>query len=113
MENSTSCIDLIFTNQPNLVIDSGVHPPLRTNCHHQILYCKLNLNIKFPPQKFNKFIVSIFSNFVPNRLVTCDDMDPPWMNEFVKTQNQIEKNPIKIMLNMGEQKMIMSNFKLQ
>ena len=77
MENSTSCIDLIFTNQPNLVIDSGVHPSLHTNCHHQILYCKLNLNIKFPPQKFNKFIVSIFSNFVPNRLVTCDDMDPP------------------------------------
>ena len=52
MENSTSCIDLIFTNQPNLVIDSGVHPSLHTNCHHQILYCKLNLHIKFPPQKF-------------------------------------------------------------
>ena len=49
MENSVSCIDLIFTNQPNLVIDSGVHLSLHANCHHQIVNCKLNLNIKFPP----------------------------------------------------------------
>ena len=49
MQNSASCIDLIFTNQPNLVIDCAVHPSLHTNCDHQIVYCKLNLNIKFPP----------------------------------------------------------------
>ena len=30
-------LKLIFTNQPNLVIDSGAHPSLRTNCHHQII----------------------------------------------------------------------------
>ena len=41
MENSASFIDLIFTNQRNLVIDSGVHPSLHTNCHHPIVYCKL------------------------------------------------------------------------
>ena len=33
---SSSCIDLIFTDQPNLVVDSGVRPSLHTNCHHQI-----------------------------------------------------------------------------
>ena len=48
MENSVSCIDLIFINQPSLVTDSGVHPSFHTNCHHQIVYCKLNLNIKLP-----------------------------------------------------------------
>ena len=32
-----------------MVVGSGVHPSLPTNCHHQILYCKLNLNIKSPP----------------------------------------------------------------
>ena len=41
--------EFIFTNRPNLVINSGVHPSLRSNCHHQIVYCKLNLNIKFLP----------------------------------------------------------------
>ena len=32
--NSSSCIDLIFTNQPNLVMESGVHSSLHSNCHH-------------------------------------------------------------------------------
>ena len=25
LENSSSCIDLIFTSQPNLVMDAGIH----------------------------------------------------------------------------------------
>ena len=29
-----SCIDLIFTSQPNMIMDSGVHPLLHSNCHH-------------------------------------------------------------------------------
>ena len=37
-----------MTHQPNLVTDSGVHPSLHTNCHHQIVYCSLDLNIEFP-----------------------------------------------------------------
>ena len=36
LPNSSSCIDLIFTDQPNLVVDSGVHPSLHPNCHHHI-----------------------------------------------------------------------------
>ena len=46
---SSSCIDLIFTSQPNLVIESGVHPSLHQNCHHQIIYAKFNLQIFYPP----------------------------------------------------------------
>ena len=49
LPNSLSCIDLIFTDQPNLVVDSGVHPSLYPNCHHQIIFCKFNLMIKYPP----------------------------------------------------------------
>ena len=49
MKHITWCIDLIFTNKPNLVIDFGVHSSFHTNCHHQIVYCKFNLHIKFPP----------------------------------------------------------------
>ena len=37
LNNSTSCIDLIFNSQPNLLIESGVHPSLHPNCHHQIV----------------------------------------------------------------------------
>ena len=31
LENSSSCIDLIFSNQPNLIMDSAVHPTLHSN----------------------------------------------------------------------------------
>ena len=49
LENSSSCIDLIFTSQPNLVVDLGVHISLHSNCHHQIGYAKCNLKFHFSP----------------------------------------------------------------
>ena len=49
LPNSLSCIDLIFTGQPSSPVDSGVHPTLHENCHHQITYCKHNLKTEYPP----------------------------------------------------------------
>ena len=49
LENSSSCIDLIFSNRPNLITDSGVHPTLHSKCHRQTIYSKLNLKIQYPP----------------------------------------------------------------
>ena len=49
LNNSSSCIDLIFNSQPNLLIESGVHPSLHPNCHHQIVFAKFNLDIVYPP----------------------------------------------------------------
>ena len=43
-----SCIDLIFTSQTNLVIESGVHSSLHPNCYHEITYEKFNLKIHYP-----------------------------------------------------------------
>ena len=52
MGDSKSCIDLIFTDQPNLVVESGVHPSLHEQCHHQLVYGKLSVsNVKLPPYK--------------------------------------------------------------
>ena len=45
LENYSSCIELICTLQPNLVVKSGVHPSFHSNCHHQIIFAKLNLMI--------------------------------------------------------------------
>ena len=44
LKSSSSCIDLIFTNKPNLITDSGTHPSLHPNCHN-ITFCKINLKI--------------------------------------------------------------------
>ena len=50
MGDSKSCIDLIFTKQPNLFIESDVHPSLHEQCHHQIFHGKLPFsNITSPP----------------------------------------------------------------
>ena len=123
LESSSSYIDLIFSNQPNLIIESGVHPTLYSKCHHQIIYAKPNLKIEYPPpytrkiwnysrsetdlinrsiesvdwsklfsgknvheqvELFNKTLLNIFLNFIPNKIVVCDDTDPPWMNEIKK-----------------------------
>ena len=123
LQHSSSCFDFVFVNQPNLVIDSGIHPSLHQNCHHQIIFCKLNLKIEYPPPYarevwdygkaqtdlinraidqfdwinlfldknineqvilFNRTILNIFHNFIPNKIILCDDRDPPWMNEKIK-----------------------------
>ena len=123
LEHSSSCTDLIFVNQPNLVIDSGIHPSLHQNCHHQVIFCKLNLKIEYPPPHpcevwdyekaqtdlinraidqfdwvnlflnknidervilFNRTISNIFHNFIQNKIILCDDRDPPWMNKRIK-----------------------------
>ena len=50
MGDSKSCIDLILTDRPNLVVESGVHPSLHEQCHHQNVHGKLSVsNIALPP----------------------------------------------------------------
>ena len=62
-----SCIDLILSNQPNIVLESGVRPSLDPTCKHQITFCKINLKIPPAPEylrrvwHFNKS--NIESNF--------------------------------------------------
>ena len=35
---------------------------------------------------FNESILSIFRNYIPNKYITCDDKDPVWMNENIKSR---------------------------
>ena len=49
LEHASSCIDLTFTSQPNIVLDSGVHSSLHPNFHHQIVFAKFNLKVYYPP----------------------------------------------------------------
>ena len=48
-KNSSSCIDLIFANQPNLIVNKGTHPSLHENCQHQITFAKATLRVEYPP----------------------------------------------------------------
>ena len=48
LDTSSSCINLIFTSQPNLITESGVHSSLHSNCHHQIIFAKFNFKVVYP-----------------------------------------------------------------
>ena len=103
LQNSSPCIDPIFTDQPNFVINSGIKPSLHENYHHQITYAKFNLQIiphltrdllgitKMPMQKalnmtdWNKLFsnanvekqVNILNDFARSKGITTNDRDPP------------------------------------
>ena len=49
LQNSSTFIDLGFTNQPYLVMESGVHSSLSSMCHHEIVFAKVNLKLEYPP----------------------------------------------------------------
>ena len=42
----------------------------------QDIYNQVNL--------FNTTILNIFRNFIPNKVILCDDKEPPWVNEEVR-----------------------------
>ena len=131
LPNSSSCIDLISTNHPNLAVDSGVHFSLHVKCHHRILHYKFNLIIVYPPpckhlawdykrantdaiinsiyqvdweflfsnknvhqqvNIFNKTLMNIFSNFIPNKYVTFNDKYPPWLTNYLKHKIHCKNN---------------------
>ena len=52
LNSSPSCTDLNFASRPNSFMESGFQSSLHSNCHHQILFAKLNLSIFYPPQSY-------------------------------------------------------------
>ena len=50
-----SCIDLIITDQPNMILDCGTRASLDSSCHHQLTHCKINFRIP-PPLPFDRKI---------------------------------------------------------
>ena len=49
LPTSSSCTDLLFANQSNMVVNSGVFPSIHQSCHYKIVFAKVNLKIFYPP----------------------------------------------------------------
>ena len=118
-----SCIDVIFASQSELIIQSGTLSSLLSQCHHNIIFAKVAMNVKLPrpykrkmwdyknankqeiqkalnsinwnrtilhknPENQVEFlsnaILNIFSNLCPNRTITCQFKDKPWMTGEIK-----------------------------
>ena len=43
-----------------------------------------NKNIHDQLKLFNETIVSIVSNYIPNKFIICNEKDPPWLNDHIK-----------------------------
>ena len=52
--SNSSCTDLILTPLPNLVVESCIHLSLHLNYHHQFIFAKLKLEIKYPPPYYHQ-----------------------------------------------------------
>ena len=61
----------------------------------------------------NETIISIFSNFVPNKRVTFDDSDPPWMNDYIKNKIKWKHQIYKMYQKMVIKEVTISNYKKQ
>ena len=77
--DSSSCTDLIFTTQPNLVMESGVH-----SNEFPWDNCFANISVNEQVQLFTQTIQNIISNYIPHETITCDDRNPPWIDEKIK-----------------------------
>ena len=86
--NSSSCIDLMFASQPNLVMESGVHSSLRENCHHQIIYAKFNLKIYYPPP-YEREIWHYQKTNIGNIRKAIDQF--PWAMRFTNTNIDVKE----------------------
>ena len=97
-----SCIDLLVTDQPNIILDSGTRTSLDSYCHHQIIHCKVNFRIP-PPLPFERkiwhynradaaAIKRSIANF-PWRQHLNTNSDPNWqVKTFTKTFLNIMSN---------------------
>ena len=52
----------------------------------------LNKNVHEQVSIFNNTLMNIFSNYIPNKYITIDDRDPPWMNETIKNKIKLKKS---------------------
>ena len=60
---SPNFIDLIFTNQSNIVMESGTRPSLDNYCRHQIIFFRLNLRV--PPDRDDTVLIQRAINRFP------------------------------------------------
>ena len=98
-----SCIDLVITDQPNLVLGSGVRPSLDPTCKHQITFCKINFSIP-PPPAYNRKVWQFDKANLP--LITRAISEFPWRQRLI----QIIDPSLQVDLLIETILNIMSNF---
>ena len=51
--------------------------------------------------ELNDLLLNIYSNYIPNKTVLCDDKDPPWMTNGIRTVIEMKNNACKEYIRSG------------
>ena len=96
LENSSLCIDLIFTSQPNLSVESVTQPLFHhNNCPHQIIYAKFNLEVLYPTPYTREVWHYQDSNVdLIRRSINESDWDRTFANKYVDEKVLIFNNTV-------------------
>ena len=62
-----------------------------------------NKNVDCQVLILNDVILNVFKNFVPNKYITCDDKDPVWMNENIKSKIKAKNKLYQVYIKKGRQ----------
>ena len=54
----------------------------------------IGLEVDDMTQLFTSKCISIFSQYIPNEIITCDDQGPPWMTATLQSVSNVDGNPM-------------------
>ena len=60
-----------------------------------------NKNVESQVSELNDLLLNIYSNHIPNKTVFCDDKDPPWMTNEIRTGIEMKNNAYKEYIRSG------------
>ena len=58
-------------------------------------------SVEFQVSELNYLLLNIYSNYVPNKTVLCDDKDPTWMTNGIRTVIEMKNNAYKEYIRSG------------
>ena len=102
-------IDLIFNSQPNLLIESSVHPSLHWSCHHQISFATFNIDTVYLPLYERKIWHYLIANIdLIKDAINAFDWEKVFPNTDVdKTVYIFNKTIINILFNFNHHGMVL------
>ena len=60
-----------------------------------------NKTVESQVSELNDLLLNIYSNYIPNKTVLCDDKDPPWMTNGIRTAIETKSNAYKEYVRSG------------
>ena len=108
LPTSSSCIELLFTNQSNMVVNSGVFPSIHQRFHPHIVFAKVTLKIFYPsPYTRRIWDYSNANHEAINNAIDSFDWEKAFSNVNVQAQGKLFNETLSnIFMNFVPNKLI-------